>query len=133
MVALEMFKEWKVAIISVKQGYKFIENRNKYRTETETTYKGRGIPMDIGKSKDNFDKDGKPRCFNYNIYRHIAKEYQRPKKERDIRKYYKYNKVRHLVRDYRSGQRMKNRSIQEDANGETNNKQESFVGGLEQI
>ena len=29
--------------------------------------------MDIGKSKNNF-KDGKPKCFNYNKYRHMAKE-----------------------------------------------------------
>jgi len=32
------------------------------------TYKERGAPMDIEKVKDNWDKDGKPRCFNYNIY-----------------------------------------------------------------
>ena len=34
----------------------------------EITYKGRGAPMDIEKVKDNYDKDGKPRWFNYNIY-----------------------------------------------------------------
>ena len=41
----------------------FTKSRNKYRIGTRTTYKGRGIPMNIGKSKDNFDKDGKPRYF----------------------------------------------------------------------
>ena len=30
--------------------------------------------MDIRKSNKNF-KDGKPKCFNYNKYRHMAKEY----------------------------------------------------------
>jgi len=29
--------------------------------------------MNIGKSNDNF-RDGKPKCFNCNKYRHIAKE-----------------------------------------------------------
>jgi len=31
-------------------------------------YEGRDAPMNIEKSKDNFDKDGKLRYFNYNIY-----------------------------------------------------------------
>ena len=30
--------------------------------------------MDIGKSNDSF-KDGKSKCFNYNKYRYMAKEY----------------------------------------------------------
>ena len=29
--------------------------------------------MDIGKTNNNF-KDGKPKYFNYNKYRHMAKE-----------------------------------------------------------
>jgi len=36
--------------------------------------------MDIGKSNDNF-RDEKPKCFNCNKYRHMAKEYQSKKKE----------------------------------------------------
>jgi len=47
---------------------------------TRTTYGGQGQPMDIGKSNDNF-KDGKPKCFNYNKYRHMVKEYQLKKKK----------------------------------------------------
>ena len=58
--------------------------------------------MNIRKFKDNFDKDRKPRCFNYNTYEYIVKEYQKLKRERDIRMYYKYNKVGYLARDYRS-------------------------------
>ena len=60
----------------------------------------------------------------------MAKNCQKPKKERDTRKCYKYDKIRHIARDYRE-QKMKNRSIQENTNEETNNKQESFVEGLE--
>ena len=36
--------------------------------------------MNIGKSKDNYNKDRKLRCFNCNIYRHMAKDYWKPKK-----------------------------------------------------
>ena len=68
----EMLKEWKVAITSVEQDYKSTESKDEYRTGIRITYKRRGIPIDIGKSKDNFDKDGKLKCFNCNIYRHIA-------------------------------------------------------------
>lgn len=88
--------------------------------------------MDIGKSKDNFDKDRKPRCFNCNIYGYMAKKCQRSKRKRNTRKCYKYDKVEYLARDYRTGQKIKNRSIEKNSNEETNNKQESFVGGLEQ-
>ena len=35
--------------------------------------------MDIKNTKDNF-KDGKPKCFNYNIYGHMAKDCKKSKK-----------------------------------------------------
>ena len=76
----ETLKEWKVAIISVEQGYESIEGRHNYKTGTGTTYNGKGQPMDIGKSNDNF-KDGKLKCFNCNKYRHMAKECLSEKKE----------------------------------------------------
>jgi len=74
IVKPESLKEWKVAITSVGQEYKSIEGRQDYRTETEITYGEKGVFMKIRKSKDNYDKDRKPRCFNYNIYRHMAKD-----------------------------------------------------------
>jgi len=100
-----------VAIILVKQRYKSTEGRQDYRIGLEITYGERGIPVDIGKSKDNYDKDRKPRCFNYNIYRHITKNCQKPKKEKKTIKCYKYNKVGHLAKNCRSEQKIKNRSI----------------------
>jgi len=30
--------------------------------------------MNIGKFKNNYDKDGKPRCFSCNIYEYMAKD-----------------------------------------------------------
>ena len=78
--------------------------------------------MDIGKAKDNFDKDRKPKCFNYNVYEHIAKDCKKPRKEWDTRKCYKCKKVRHIAKSYKSGQKMKNRSVQEDTDTENDNK-----------
>ena len=69
----ESLKEWKIAIISVGQGYKFTEGCYDYKTDTRTTYRGQGQPMDNGRSNNNF-KDGKPKYFNCNKYGHIVKE-----------------------------------------------------------
>ena len=73
MAMPETLKEWKVAITSVGQGYKSTEGCHDYKMSTRITYGGRGQPMDIGKSNDNF-KDRKPKCFNCNKYGHMAKE-----------------------------------------------------------
>ena len=69
----ETLKEWKVVITSVGQGYESTEGWHDYKTSTGTTYGGRGQPMDIGKSNEDF-KDGKPKYFNCNKYGHMAKE-----------------------------------------------------------
>ena len=39
--------------------------------------------MDIRKTKENFNKDRKPKCFNCEIYRYITKDCQKPKKEKN--------------------------------------------------
>ena len=75
MAASEMLREWKMTIILVGQGYKFTKSWHDHKTKTETTYGGRETPIDIGKSKENFHKDGRLKYFNCNIYRHMAKEY----------------------------------------------------------
>jgi len=62
--------------------------------------------MDIGKSNDNF-KDGKPKCFNCNKYRHIAKKCQLKKKERETRKCFKCDKEEHIAKDCKETQSMK--------------------------
>jgi len=54
--------------------------------------------MDIGKSNNNF-KDRKPECFNYNKYRHMAKECQLKKKEYETRKCFKCEKEGHITKD----------------------------------
>ena len=74
---LETLKEWKMVITSVEQEYNSTEWQHDYKTGTGITYGGQGLPMDIGKSKENF-KDKKPKCFNCDLYGHMAKDCQRP-------------------------------------------------------
>ena len=64
-------------------------------------YRERNIFIDIKKAKDNFNKDGKPKCFNYNIYGYIVKDCQKLKKEQDTRKCYKCEKIGHITKDCR--------------------------------
>jgi len=73
-VAPETLNEWKIAIISVRQEYEFIEERQNYEIGSEITYGGRRAPINIGKSKDNYKKNKNSKCFNYNIYRYIVKD-----------------------------------------------------------
>ena len=106
-----------------------MESQHDYKTNIGITFGGRVAPMDIGKSRNNFDENRKPRCFNCNLYRHLAKEYRRPKKERDTRNCYNCDKQGHLAKDCKSKQLMKNRRNQADDSEEE--KKKSFVEGLE--
>ena len=90
--------------------------------------------MDIRKSQNNFDENGKPKCFNCNIYGHMMKEYRKPKKDKKTRKCYKCDKVGHIAKNYRSKQKIKIRRNQEELNKsdeEEDNKKKGFVEGLE--
>jgi len=127
IVMPETLKEWKVAITSVGQGYESIEGRHDYKTGTGTTYGGRGQPMDIGKSNDNF-KDGKPKCFNCNKYGHMAKECQSEKKEQETRTCFKCNKKGHIAKDCKGKQIMKKRKVQEESDDEDNKEEEKGFG-----
>ena len=62
--------------------------------------------MDIGKSNNNF-KDKKLKCFNYNKYRHITKECQSKKKERETRKCFKCNKEGYIAKNCKGTQSIK--------------------------
>ena len=79
------------------------------------------------KSKDNYDKDRKPKYFNCNIYKHIVKNCQKLKKEKETRKYYKCNKVGYLTKNCKSGQKIKNRSVQKKLNNEDSNKEKCLI------
>ena len=59
------------------------------------------IFIDIRKAKNNFDKNRKSKYFDCNIYKHITKDYRKPKKKKNIRKCYKCEKIRYITRDCR--------------------------------
>ena len=61
-------------ILKVGREYKFLESQNNYKIGTEMIYGSRETLMNIGKSRDNFDKDEELRYINYNIYGHMAKD-----------------------------------------------------------
>ena len=73
--------------------------------------------MDIGKSNDNF-KDGKPKYFNCNKYRYLAKECRVEKKERDTRTCFKYDKKGHIAKNCKEKQTMKKKKVQEESDEE---------------
>ena len=87
--------------------------------------------MDIRKSKENF-KGKKPRCFNCNLYRYMAKDCWRLKKKKNSKRYYKCEWVRHIAKDYKKEQKMKNWNIQEvtETDIEEKDKDKSFGEGL---
>jgi len=125
----ETLKEWKVAIMLVGQGYESTEGYHDYKISTGTTYSGRGQPMDIGRSNDNF-KDRKPKCFNCNKYRHMVNDCQGKKKERETRKCFKCDKEGHIAKDYKGKQMMKNRKVKEDSDNKDDKKEEGFGNDL---
>ena len=96
-------------------------------------FRGKGAPMDIGKSQDSFDENKKPRYFNCNIYGHMAKKCRKPKKDKEMRKCYKCNKVGHIAKDCRSKQPIKIRRNQEetDKSDKEDDKEKGFVKGSE--
>ena len=90
------------------------------------------MPIDIGKTWDSFDEQGRPKYFNCNIYGHMARECKKPKKSRETRKCYKYDKVGHLAKDCRSKQKIIIRKNQEKTDElDEEDKEKDFVKGLE--
>ena len=83
--------------------------------------------MDIGRSNNNF-KDRKPKCFNCNKYRHIAKECRAKNKERETRMCYKCDKKGHIARDCKEKQMMMKRKVQEESDNEDDKKEEQGFG-----
>jgi len=84
IVVPEILKEWKIAIISVGQEYESMESRHDFKTGSEITYREREVLINIGKFKNNYYKDRKSKCFNCNVYRYIAKNCWKPKKEKRL-------------------------------------------------
>jgi len=93
------------------------------------TYGGQGQPMDIRKSNNNF-KDGKPKYFNCNKYKHITKECRSKKKERETRKCFKCKKEGHITKDCKGTHSMKKQEVQEGSDNKDEKKEQSFGDNL---
>lgn len=111
IIVPEMLREWKIAIILVEQEYESTESQKDYKIRIRMTYGERGVPMNIGKARENFNENRRPKCFNCNAYRYMEKKYWKLKKEWDTRNCYKCNKVGYITKDCRTGLKMKNSSI----------------------
>ena len=64
----------------------------------------------------------------------MAKDWRKLKKEREMKKCYKYDKVGHLAKNCRAGQKIKNGSVKvnsEDKNKKNNDREVGFVQDLE--
>ena len=83
--------------------------------------------MDIGKSNDTF-KDGKPKCFNCNKYRYMAKECQIEKRKQDTQTCFKCDKKGHIAKNCKGKETMKKRKVQEESDNEDNNEEEKGFG-----
>ena len=127
----ETLKKQKVVIISVGQEYEFTEGCHNYKIGMETTYRGREQPINIGKFNENF-KDGKPKCFNCNKYKHIAKECLSKKKEHETRTCFKCDKKEHIARDCKEKQIIKKRKVQEGLDNENKKSEQGFSEDLKQ-
>jgi len=87
----------------------------------EIQFRGQEMPIDIGKTKNNYDKKERLKCFNYNKYGHMAKKCQK-KKEKDTRKCFRCKRVGHLTNNCKGKQQI--RSIKEESDDK--DKEKSF-------
>ena len=69
------------------------------------TYGEQEQPIDIRKSNNDF-KNRKLKYFNYNKYRHMAKECWK-KKEKETQKCFKCNREEHIVKNCKEKQLIK--------------------------
>ena len=53
----------------------------------------------------------------------MVKDYKKPKNKQDTKKCYKYKRIGYIAKDYQSGQKMKNRSIQEETDTKDKDKE----------
>jgi hypothetical protein len=70
----DTLKEWIEAIQSVGKGQESTQIRQDLLTPTGVTYGGTGQPMELGRKKLVWSKDGTPQCYRCDQYGHIGKE-----------------------------------------------------------
>jgi len=117
-----------VAITTVGQGYEWTNIRYGYKTGSGITYRGIGKPMEIERQQNN-RQGRKPKCYNCNKFRHIAKDCRQPKREKKPQGCFKCGKEGHIAIGCRAPQQMKTRSSQ--LRDSDDKEQKGFVEGLE--
>jgi len=84
--------------------------------------------MEIREQKNN--KQGcKPKYYNCNRFRHMAKDCRQPKKEKKPQEYFKCSKEEHIAIRYRAPQQIKTRGSQRE--NLEDEEQKGSVKGLE--
>ena len=78
---LKSLEQQKVAITAVGQEYEWTNIRYDYRIGSGIIYGGMGKPMEIEQQQNN-RQGHKPKCYNCNKFRHIAKDCRQPKREK---------------------------------------------------
>jgi len=101
-----------MAITAVGQGYEWTNIRYDYRTGSGITYGGMSKPMEIGRQQNN-RQGRKPKCYNCNKFRHMAKDC-RQSKEKKPQGCFKCDKEGHIAIGCRAPQQMKTRSSQQE-------------------
>jgi len=127
--APKSLEQWKVAITAVGQGYEWTNIHYNYRTGSGITYGGMGKPMEIGRQQNN-GQGRKPKCYNCNKFRHMAKDCRQPKKEKKQQECFKCGKEEHIAIGCRAPQQMKTRSSQREDSDDK--EQKGFVKGSEE-
>jgi hypothetical protein len=67
-------KEWGTTIMSIGKGQEITQTCHDLLTPTRVTYGGSGQPMELGRKKLEWSKDGTPKCYKCNQFGHIGKE-----------------------------------------------------------
>jgi hypothetical protein len=67
-------EEWVTAMQSVGKGQEATQTRHDLLTPTGVTYRGNRQPMEIGRKKLVWSKNGTPQCYKCDQYGHIGKE-----------------------------------------------------------
>jgi hypothetical protein len=115
-------KEWFTAIQSVRKGQEATQIGHDLLTPTRVTYRGSRQPMEIGRKKLVWSKDGTPQCYRCDQYSHIGKECPtKPKKGNN--NCFACRKFGHRAADCRSKGKMQFKMKVQAVNGDETTKQ----------
>jgi hypothetical protein len=89
--------DWIAVIRSIGLGYESNEMQKDIRTKSGITYRGSGLPMEIGKRKFLWNNKGEPKCYKCDSFGHMGKNC--PNKKSSNIKCYRCGKFGHLSKN----------------------------------